>query len=720
MSVPFAVLFLLLTAGAGPAVAEDGYAAWLRYAPPADAERLREYRRLRRVVYAETAGPTLRLAAEELVEGLGRMTGRRPALGGRRGTAVFLATPAARPDALGGVDLGLDGLPAEGFRIAAVEGGHLIAAPAEIGVLYGAFALLRHLQQGLALAGFERREAPRPALRLLNHWDNLDGSVERGYAGRSLWRWHELPEYREWPRYRDYARLNASIGINGTVLTNVNADAEVLKPAYLRKAAALAEVFRPWGIRVYLTARFSAPREIGGLDTADPLDPRVRAWWRAKVDEIYRLIPDFGGFLVKANSEGQPGPQDYGRTHADGANMLAEALAPHGGVVMWRAFVYSDRVAEDRAKQAYDEFKPLDGRFADNVLVQVKNGPIDFQPREPFHPLFGAMPNTPLMMEFQITQEYLGHALHLTYLAPLYEEVLRSDTYAKGPGSTVAKVIDGSLFGHRLTGIAGVSNIGNDRNWTGHPFGQANWYAFGRLAWDPDLKAEAIANEWVRMTFTQAPEAVAAIVSLMMRSYEAGVDYRTPLGLHHIMAADHHYGPGPWVDHLPRPEWNSVYYHRADREGIGFDRSPSGSNAVAQYFPPLSERWAKPETTPEKFLLWFHHLPWDHRLASGETLWTALARRYQRGVDAVRAFQAEWAALASHIDAERHTRVARLLEVQRRDAEYWKDAVLAYFHTFARRPWPEGVEPPREPLEAYIRRTPKYMPGSPIHIPACE
>ena len=420
---------------------------------------------------------------------------------------------------------------------------------------------------------------------MLNHWDNLDRTVERGYAGFSLWDWHKLPDYLD-PRYTDYARANASLGINGTVLTNVNANATSLLPEYLAKAAALAAVFRPYGIRVYLTARFSAPVEIGGLKTADPLDPVVAGWWKRKADEIYALIPDFGGFLVKANSEGQPGPQDYGRTHADGANMLADALAPHGGVVLWRAFVYSNDVPEDRAKQAYGEFQPLDGRFRPNVLVQVKNGPIDFQPREPFHPLFGAMPKTPLMMELQITKEYLGFATHLAFLGPLFEEALRADTHAKGEGSTVAKVIDGSLHGYATTGIAGVANVGTDRNWCGGVFACANWYAFGRLAWDHTLTSDRVADEWVRLTFGNDPALVAPVKEMMLGSREAVVDYMTPLGLVHLMAEGHHYGPGPWVSTARRADWNSVYYHRADANGIGFDRTASGSNAVAQYFPP--------------------------------------------------------------------------------------------------------------------------------------
>lgn len=416
-------------------------------------------------------------------------------------------------------------------------------------MLYGTFYLLRLLQTGKSLAALDVRASPRLQLRMLNHWDNLDGLVERGYAGASLWNWQTLPGYLD-PRYTDYARANASLGINGTVLNNVNAKAWSLTPHYLDKAAALATVFRPYGVGVFLSARFSAPIEIGGLKTSDPLDPQVQRWWRDTADAIYARIPDFGGFLVKANAEGQPGPQDYGRSHADGANLLADALAPHGGVVMWRAFVDSHEQPDDRAKQAYSEFVPLDGAFHDNVIVQVKNGAIDFQPREPFHPLFGAMRKTPLIPEYQITKEYLGFSTHLAYLGTLFSETLQADTHARGKGSTVARTVDGSLFADikrtRLTGIAGVANIGADRNWSGSIFDQANWYAYGRLAGDPQLSPQAIAQEWARMTFSNDPAVVEPVVGMMLRSREAVVDYMTPLGLHDLMGRGHHYGPAPW------------------------------------------------------------------------------------------------------------------------------------------------------------------------------
>jgi alpha-glucuronidase len=553
---------------------------------------------------------------------------------------------------------------------------------------------------------------------VLDHWDNLDGTVERGYAGASIWRWQSLPEHLD-PRYLEYARACASIGINGAVLNNVNASAQILTRAYLEKVAAIAGVLRPYGLKVYLSARFSAPIEIGGLRSADPLDPAVRAWWRSKADELYGLIPDFGGLLVKANSEGQPGPQDYGRTHTDGANMLADALAPHGGIVMWRAFVYG-RLNEDRARQAYDEFTPLDGKFRSNVLLQVKNGPIDFQPREPFSPLFGALRRTQVMMELQITKEYLGFATHLVYLGPLYEEVLRSDTYAKGEGSTVVHVLDGSLFGYRRTGIAGVANVGSDRNWTGSQFNQANWFVFGRLAWDPTLSSAAIAEEWVRMTFSNDPAFVAPVVAMMMGSREAAVDYMTPLGLAHIMARDTHYGPGPWVSGGARPEWTAIYYHRADSKGIGFDRTASGSNAVAQYAPHVAAQFSSLAKTPERYLLWFHHVPWDHRLASGRTLWDELVLHYARGVDEVRAMRKTWSGLERYVDSQRFAEVAGFLAIQEHEAGWWRDACIAYFRSLSKRPLPPTVRPPKYSLEEYESICYPYEPGYTSKTPACH
>jgi alpha-glucuronidase len=706
----------VLAASAG-AHAEDGYELWLRYRPIADPALLKSYRASITGLAFEGSSPRLRAAREEAVRGLHGLLGVEVPLAteARRDGLLVAGTP-SRSSLVAAADVGPDlgRIGQEGFVIRSTRVGGkratVIAANTDAGVLYGVFRFLRLLQTRQSIEGLAIVEAPRVRLRVLDHWDNLDRTVERGYAGFSLWDWHKLPDYLD-PRYTDYARANASIGINGAVLTNVNADATSLLPDYLARAAALAGAFRPYGIRVYLTARFSAPIEIGGLETADPLDPEVAAWWKRKAGEIYGLIPDFGGFLVKANSEGQPGPQDYGRTHAEGANMLADAVGPHGGVVMWRAFVYSSEVPDDRAKQAYNEFAPLDGKFRPNVLVQVKNGPIDFQPREPFHPLFGAMPKTPLMMELQITKEYLGFATHLVFLAPLFEEVLRADTHAKGEGSTVAKVVDGTLHGYPLTGMAGVANTGTDRSWCGSVFACANWYAFGRLAWDHELTSARIADEWVRMTFGNDEALVRPVTEMMLASREAAVDYMTPLGLIHQMARGHHYGPGPWVSG-GRADWTSVYYHRADADGIGFDRTATGSNAVGQYFPPVAEGFGRLERVPEKYLLFFHHVSWDHRVASGLPLWEELVRRYYGGVEAVRRMQATWKSLQGRVDPERYEETRAFLAIQEKEARWWRDACVLYFQTFSGKPIPEGYERPDHDLAYYEAITKRYVPGS--------
>ena len=585
----------------------------------------------------------------------------------------------------------LRSLGEEEFIVRTVDSLCVVAGGSERAALYGVYRLLRDYASGRWAASYDVREKPSYELRLLNHWDNLDGSVERGYAGRSIW-WEGDSLRRV--LYRAYARANASVGINGTVLNNVNASPRVLDSLHLAKVRQIADVLRPYGMKVYLSINFSSPMALGGLPTADPLDTRVAGWWRDKVEEIYALIPDFGGFLVKANSEGLPGPQDYDRTHADGANMLADALAPHGGVVMWRAFVYNPTEA-DRAKQAYTEFLPLDSSFRENVIIQVKNGPVDFQPREPFSPLFGAMRHTPVMPEFQITQEYLGFSNHLVFLAPLYEECLDSDTYACGPGSTVARVTDGSAFPLSRTAIAGVANIGLDTNWCGHHFAQANWYAFGRLAWCDTLSSETIAEEWLRQTFSHDDRCVVPLKRAMMLSREAAVDYMMPLGLHHLFAFGHHYGPEPWgYREGMRPDWLPSYYHRADSTGIGFDRTQAGSDAVAQYAEPLRSRFNDIGRCPESLLLWFHHVPWTHVMASQRTLWDELCLTYQRGVDSARELAGIWQSVASYIDTERFAHVEARLRVQLHDAVWWKDACLLYFQTFSRLPFPAGVEPP--------------------------
>ena len=695
--------------------AEDGYRLWLRYNQVSDSKKLQHYRECIRNFMVIGQSETISVAKDELRMGLRGLLGADiTEVSSITGTGILVA---GKPgDAtLASLDLQskLKDAGQEGFVILNANLNNkkaiVISANSDAGILYGVFHLLKLIQTHQELTNLAITSIPKIKHRILNHWDNLDRTVERGYAGFSLWDWHKLPDYID-PRYLYYARANASIGINGSVVTNVNANALVLTPAYLEKVAALANVFRPYGIKLYLTARFNAPMELDKLDTADPLDPDVRKWWAAKADEIYRYIPDFGGFVVKANSEGQPGPQNYDRTHAEGANMLAEALEPHGGIVMWRAFVYDDKVPDDRHKQAYTEFKPYDGTLKKNVLIQVKNGAIDFQPREPFHPLFGAMPKTPLMMEFQITQEYLGFATHLVYLATLFKECLDADTYAKGAGSTVAKIVDGSLDNHAISAMAGVANIGTDRNWCGHPFGQANWYSYGRLAWDHQLTPEQIADEWIRMTFSNEEATIAKISDMMLASHEITVNYMTPLGLHHIMGRNHHYGPGPWVEG-GRPDWTSVYYHRADSLGIGFDRTATGSNAVSQYFPPVAEVFGNVEKCPEKFLLWFHHLPWEYKTKSGETLWNALCYKYYSGVDSVRWLQRTWNGLEEKIDADRFNHVKMLLTIQEKEAVLWRNSCLLYFQTFSGRPIPEGLEKPEHTLEYYRNLSFPYAPG---------
>ena len=686
---------------------EDGSQLWLRYKKVPLPGRLAEYQAgLSHVVMAGSSA-TLQAAEAELVTGLGGLLGTtvpvatQPTSNG----AVVLGTPASST-LVTGLALGarLTAVGSEGYLVeTATVGGRaaiVVAANTDVGVLRGSFALLRYLQmhrplQGLALSG-----APKIKRRLLNHWDNMDGTVERGYAGRSLWSWSTLPATIS-QRYKDYARANASIGINGAVLNNVNANAQILTAANLDKVAALATAFRPYGITVYLTARFSAPVEIGGLTTADPLAANVKQWWTTKVNEIYTKIPDFGGFLVKANSEGQPGPQNYGRTHADGAKMLSDALAPKGGIVMWRAFVYTDS-GTDRIRQAYDEFKPLDGMFGSNAMVQVKNGPLDFQPREPFSPLFGAMPATPVALELQITKEYLGEDTHLAYLGPLYEEVLKSDTYAKGQGSTVARVIDGTVHGYANTAIAGVANIGTDVNWTGSHFNQANWYVFGRMAWDPDVTATAVADEWVRQTFSNDPVVVAPVTAMMMSSRQSVVNYMTPLGLAHIMGTDDHFGPAPWVSTLTTANWNPFYYHKADATGIGFDRTSAGSNAVSQYFATVRDRFASRTTVGDDYLLFFQRVRWDDTLSSsGRSVWNELVHRYSLGVDDVQALRTSWTAVQARIDARRFNDVGSSLQTQHYEARWWRDACLTYFMSVSGKTMPTGYAAPARDLTFY-------------------
>ncbi|AYN66328.1 alpha-glucuronidase [Euzebyella marina] len=694
-----------------------GYELWMDYKKVEMPSLSSQYSNIANEVTVLGEGETIQVIKNELLLALPQMLGSQFEIKKEVGekSSMIIATWAQLPQNIKKqIELDDESFGNEGFTLKSLNTKKaqkvIVTANSEIGLLYGTFRLLALMQQHSDLTNINLVDTPKIDIRMLNHWDNLDRTVERGYAGFSLWNWQKLPEFID-QRYVDYARANASVGINAVSLTNVNANALILTPMYLEKVKALAETFRPYGIKVYLTARFSAPIEIGGLESADPLNQKVIEWWQAKADEIYDLIPDFGGFLVKANSEGQPGPQNYDRNHVDGANMMAKALAPHKGNVIWRAFVYSEHDADDRAKQAYSEFVPYDGQFLPNVLVQVKNGAIDFQPREPFHPMFGAMSKTPIMMEFQITKEYLGFSTHLVYLPKLYEEVLEADTYQEGKGSTVAKVLDGSLQGQQITGMAGVANIGNDLNWTGHPFGQADWYGFGRQAWNPYLDSEKIADEWLRMTFSNDEKFVEPIKEMMVTSREAVVNYMNPLGLHHIFDTGHHYGPGPWVSELSRPEWNPVYYHQADENGIGFDRTPSGSNATAQYAQPVAEMFNDPKTCPEEYLLWFHHLPWDYQLKNGETLWNGLARKYQEGVNQVAKMQKTWNQIKPYVSAEQHKEVNMLLTIQHKEAKWWRDACLLYFQTFSKQELPVGVEKPEHDLEYYKSLKFPFAPG---------
>lgn len=567
-----------------------------------------------------------------------------------------------------------------------------ITASNPIGLLYGAYELIRLQntdayntgsgnQQNFSKA-IDETEKPQVGLRILNHWDNLDGSIERGYAGKSIFKWEEIKLGKNGKggsiskslhdRLITYARANASLGINGSVLNNVNASPKMMTAEYINKVKVIANILRPYGIRVYLSINFASPMALGYTKTADPLDKKVQQWWQKKAKEIYATIPDFGGFLVKANSEGQPGPGDYHRTHADGANMLADAVKPYGGIIMWRSFVYgANHKGEDRVKQAVSEFKGMDGKFRDNVILQSKNGPLDFQPREPYAPIFDNIKQTPQIAELQITQEYLGQSKHLTYLAPMWKEFF------------------GFVNPDRLVGISGVANIGDDANWCGHPFSQANWYAFGRLAWNPSLTAEEIAHEWLVQTYENQDERFTKPVEMMMMtSREACVNYMMPLGLHHIFKFDHHYGPEPdgFIASYPL-EWCPVYYHKADAQGVGFDRSSKGTDAVGQYPEPYRSLYDNIETCPEEYLLWFHHVPWDYKMKSGSTLWQELCMKYNMGVAMVEVYRDFWHTSAKqymkgHEQEWQHT--DSLLNVQLENAKEWRNTCLKYFQTFSK------------------------------------
>ncbi|WP_303919252.1 alpha-glucuronidase [Draconibacterium sediminis] len=672
-------VFVLISTGVG---AENGHKLWLRANSTIPVE-----------VRCSKKSPTIDIAINELKNGWQ----------GKAGELIELKIVKD------------DLLENDGFRI----NDKSIQAKTDAGLLYGAFEILRRQQSGESIA--EEIVNPSYNLRILNHWDNLDGSVERGYAGRSIfWRGIDSLEVSsgDLNLWKEYARANASVGINATVLNNVNASPSVLTAPVLERAKAVADVLRPYGIKTYLAVNFASPEVIGGLETADPFDPAVKAWWKEKVKEIYTLIPDFGGFLVKANSEGQPGPQNFGRNHADGANMMAEALEPYNGIVMWRAFVY-DPSDEDRAKQAYNEFLPLDGQFHDNVIIQVKNGPIDFQPREPFSPLFGAMKKTTVMPELQVTMEYLGQSVHLVFLATMWEEFLKSETWQEGAGSTVARCTDGSIFNQKYSAIAGVANIGLDANWCGHDFAQANWYAFGRQAWDHSISSAQIADEWLKLTF--GPQNIdketssydlewnlsflQPVKQMMLNSHEATVNYMMPLGLHHIFSAHAHYGPGPWwAPRGMRADWTPPYYHQADSLGIGFDRTASGSDAISQYHEPLAGQLADLNTCPEAYLLWFHHVSWDHKMKNNRTLWNELCYRYDDGVKQVREFQRVWDKAERFVDTERFAAVQHKLTEQGMNAQEWKDACLLYFQQFSKQPIPYELERPLFNLDELLER----------------
>jgi alpha-glucuronidase len=686
------LLIFLLFSISFVSYADDGSRLWLKYDLIEDVSYRKSVSKSFRNIIVLNETPTTKVAAEELQKAILGMTGRETnivfAREGKTTLRKSIVLKFGDHDQIENED---------GFLIQSSSNGTVIISPSDKGLLYGAFALIRKIQTVKSL-DFELADSPKVKIRMLNHWDNANGTVERGYAGSSMWKWFELP-YRIDPRYIDYARANASIGINAASINNVNASSRFLTAEYLEKIKAVADVLRPYGIKVFISVNFRSPRTLGGLKTSDPLDPEVRQWWKDKTEEIHRYIPDFGGYLVKANSEGEPGPQDYGRTHADGANMLADAMKGYEGVIIWRAFVYEADPEGDRFKEAFEQFKPLDGTFDEKVIVQVKNGPIDFMPREPFHPMFGAFPKTPLAMEFQITQEYLGHSTHLAYLAPMYEEVLDADTYFNREGSSVGKVIDGSLHNYPITLMAGVANTGSDANWTGHPFGQSNWYAFGRLAWDHTLSSEQIAEEWTNMTLTKKPEAVKEIVDLMMKSHPTYVKYTYPLGLAHMMGEGHHYGPQPWLEKSGRPDWTSIYYHRAAENGIGFDRKGGMSDALSLYSPEIQKAWGDPQTMDLNYLLWFHHLPWDYKLPTGKTVWNELMTRYYEGVEDVEAMQKDWNGLKGEIDREIFENVKGRLAIQYKEALWWRDACYLYFKEFSKRPLPAGLEEPKRILE---------------------
>lgn len=662
---------------------KPGYDAWLRDERIAEEER-RAALAARGAISA--AGDALTATAEdELEAGLAALTGQRPERAGEEeGAGFVLGTFAAHPLASRAFSAAEQAaVGEEGYRIRESEGRIVVAGATGKGVLYGTFHLLRLLRTGASLDGVDIVENPANRLRMINHWDNVDGSIERGYAGRSIF--FESDEIvPDLSRVRDYARLLASVGLNAVSINNVNVhrvESLFVTERYLPRIAEIAAVFRSYGIKLFLSVNYAAPIEIGGLSTADPLDEGVRAWWREQTKQVYRYVPDFGGYVVKADSEGRPGPFTYGRDHADGANMLAEALQPFGGIVIWRCFVYNCRQdwrdrKTDRARAAYDHFTPLNGRFLDNVILQVKNGPMDFQVREPVSPLFGAMDKTNMVIEFQVTQEYTGQQRHLCFLVPQWKEALDFDTYARGEGSTVKRVVDGSLFGSRHSGFAAVSNIGDDANWTGHTLAQANWYGYGRLAWNPELSSEAIADEWTKLTFGTDERIVKTIAGMLLKSWSIYESYNAPLGVGWMVTPHYHYGPD--VDGYEYSRWGT--YHFADCRGIGVDRtSATGTGYASQYFEPNASRYESLDSTPDELLLFFHHVPYTHVLKSGKTVIQHIYDSHFEGAERAEALINEWESLRGRIDEGRFDQVKARLEEQAEHAKEWRDVINTYF-----------------------------------------
>lgn len=668
----------------------DGYDLWLSY-EVADTEYSKNYSSLIKQVQVADGGDISDVIANELETALNTLLGKYypihkvKSFSDKPGTLI-----AATIDTL--IDETGSSIPSElmpkddGYAIYTNNSSIYITANTEKGVLYGTFAFLRLLQTGQPIENLKITSSPALRYRMLDHWDNLDGSIERGYAGKSIWKWNDLPSRID-GRYKDYARACASVGINAAVLNNVNTQPYILHEDYLEKVAALASVLRRYGITVFLSVNFASPMILGGLDTADPINPAVIQWWKEKIAEIYSYIPDFGGFLMKADSEGQPGPYAYGRNHADGANMLGTVLAPYGGIVIWRAFIYGFG-EKDRAKKPYEEFVPLDGSFMPNTCVQVKNGACDFQPCEPVHPMFGAMDKTNLFMELQITQEYLGQGNHLVYLAPMWKEVLDFDIAADGTSVgqrlAIKKTVpfrEHSVPG--ITGMAAVSNVGADKNWCGSLFHPVNWYAFGRLAWDYTLSAEEIAREWAVCTWGNNEKLLQGIMYILMNSWKACVDYMTPLGLHHLMRYNHHYGPDPACDEGEREDWKPRYYHRADKAGLGFNRTETGSDAISQYKQPIAKLFGNIETCPEQYLLWFHHVDWNKVLSSGRTLKDELVYRYNLGVEEADKLRDAWISVKDTLPDEQYEAVLKKLDIQCNDAREWRDVCVPYFMSFA-------------------------------------